>query len=57
MDFPPLSQSPEFLSLAIKRLKPSKSVGLGDIPGFVITCCSAICIHNLRHIFNLRLTQ
>jgi hypothetical protein len=41
-----LSQSSEFLSFtpssdadvckAIKKLKPSKSVGLEDIPGFVI---------------------
>jgi hypothetical protein len=48
MDIPPLSQSSEFLSLApisdvdvckaIKRLN-SKSVGLDDIPGFVIKSC------------------
>jgi hypothetical protein len=46
MDFPPPSQFSEFLSLAhisdadvckaIKRLKPSKSVGFGDIPCFII---------------------
>jgi hypothetical protein len=67
MDFPPLSQSSELLSLAsisdldvckaIKRLEPSKSVGLDDIPGFVIKGCSAIFIPILRHIFNLSLTQ
>jgi hypothetical protein len=67
MDFPPLSQSSEFLSLApisdldvckaIRRLKPSKSVGLDDIPGFAIKGCSAIFIPILRHIFNLSLTQ
>jgi hypothetical protein len=67
MDYPPLSQSSEFLSLAhisdldvceaIKRLKPSKSVGLNDIAGFVIKGCSAVFIPILRHIFNLSLTQ
>jgi hypothetical protein len=67
MDLPPLSQSSEFVSLApisdldvckaIRRLKPSKSVGLDDIPGFVIKGCSAIFIPILRHIFNLNLTQ
>jgi hypothetical protein len=66
MDFPPLSKSSEFLSLApitdadvckaIKRFKPSKSVGL-DISGSVIKGCSAICTPILRHIFNLCLTQ
>jgi hypothetical protein len=59
MDFPPLSQSSEFLSFApvsdldvckaIKRLKP-KSVGLDDIPGVVIKGCSHIFILILRHI-------
>jgi hypothetical protein len=44
--FPTLSSSSEFLSLApvsdsdifkvIKRLRPSKSVGIDDIPGFII---------------------
>jgi hypothetical protein len=67
MDFPSLSQSSEFLSIApisdfevckaIKRLKPSKSVGLDDISRFVIKGCSAIFIPILRHIFNLCLTQ
>jgi hypothetical protein len=62
MDFAPLSQSSDFLSLApfsdadvckaIKRLKPSKSVGHDDIPDFIIKGCSSI-----RHIFNLSLTQ
>jgi hypothetical protein len=57
----------EFLSLAhiseadvskvIKRLKPSKSVELDDIPGFVIKGCSVIFIPILKHIFNLSLTQ
>jgi hypothetical protein len=61
------SHSSEFLSLArvseadvckaIKTLKPSKSVGLDDIPGFIIKGCSAIFIPILRHIFNLSLTR
>jgi hypothetical protein len=65
MDFPPLSQSSEFLALgpisdsdvckSIKRLTLSKSVGLDDIPGFVIKGCSDIFIPILRHIFNLSL--
>jgi hypothetical protein len=42
---------------AIKRLKPSISVGLDNIPGSVIKGCSAIFIPILRHIFNLSLTQ
>jgi hypothetical protein len=64
---PPLSQSSELLSLApisdvdvckaIKRLKPSKSVGLDDIPGFILNGCAGIFIPILRHIFNLSLTQ
>jgi hypothetical protein len=67
MDITPLSQSSEFLSLAyvfdadvckaIKRLKPSKSVGLDGISGFVIHGSSVIFIPPLRRIFNLRLTQ
>jgi hypothetical protein len=53
-DFPLLSHSPEFVSITpifdadvckpIKRLKPSKSVGLDDIPGFIMKGCSAIFI-------------
>jgi hypothetical protein len=67
IDLPRLSQCSEFLSLvpvsdadvckAIKRLKPSKCVGLDDIPGFIIKCCSAIFTPILRHIFNLSLAQ
>jgi hypothetical protein len=66
-DILPLSQFSEFLSLtpifeadiseAIKRLEPSKSVGLNHIPEFVIKCCSIIFIPILRHKFNLSLTQ
>jgi hypothetical protein len=67
MNFPPLSQSSEFLSLApsfnaevckaSKRLKPSKSVGHDDIPGFIMKGSSHIFIPVLKHIFNLSLTQ
>jgi hypothetical protein len=67
MDFPPLSQPSDILSLgpipnvdvckAIKRLKPSKSVGLDHVPGFIIKGCSSIFIPILRRIFNLSLTQ
>jgi hypothetical protein len=51
MDFPPLSQSSNILSLApisdadvfkaIERPKPSKSVELDDIPSFFMKCCSS----------------
>jgi hypothetical protein len=51
-DITALSKSSEFLPLtpvsdadickAIERLKHSKSVGLDDIPGFVIKGCSGI---------------
>jgi hypothetical protein len=64
---PSLSQSSEFLSLAhiseldickaLRRLRPSKSVGLYDIPNFVIKGCSEIFVLVLKHIFNLSLTQ
>jgi hypothetical protein len=67
MDFPPLSQFPEYLSLApisyadickaITTLKFFKSAGFDDIPGFVIKGCSKIFIQFLRHIFNVSLTQ
>jgi hypothetical protein len=42
---------------AIKKLKLSKSTGLGDIPGFIIKGCSVIFSPILRHIFNLSVTQ
>jgi hypothetical protein len=67
INLPHLSQCSEFLSLApvsdadvckaIKRIKPLKSVGLDDIPGFIIKGCSAIFIPILKHVFNLSLTQ
>jgi hypothetical protein len=63
--FPSLSS--EFLSLApiseldickaLRRLKPYNSVGLDDIPSFVIKGCSEIIVPVLKHIFNLSLTQ
>jgi hypothetical protein len=42
---------------ALKRLKPSKAVGLDGIPNFVIKGCSEIFIPVLKHIFNLSLSQ
>jgi hypothetical protein len=65
--FPSLSQSSEFLSLApisvvdickaLRRLRPSESVGLDDIPSFVTKGCSEIFVPVIKHIFNLSLTQ
>jgi hypothetical protein len=65
MHIPPLSKSSEFLSLvpisdadvckAIKKLKPSKSVGLDNIAGVVKKGCSVIFIPLLKHILNLSL--
>jgi hypothetical protein len=65
--FPSLSQSSEFLLLApifqldickaLRRLSPSKSVGLDDIPSFVIKGCSEIFVPVLKNIFNLSLPQ
>jgi hypothetical protein len=62
-----LQRSSEFLSLApvsdsdifkaIKRFKPSKFVGVDDIPGFIIKGCTDIFVSVLRHIFNLSLSQ
>jgi hypothetical protein len=67
INLPRLSHSSEFLSLApvpdsdvckaTKRLKPSKSVGLYDIPVFNIKCFPTIFIPILRHMLNLSLTQ
>jgi hypothetical protein len=41
---------------AIKWLRPTKSVGLGDIPSFVIKGCSDIFVPVLRFIFNFSLS-
>jgi hypothetical protein len=64
---PSLSQSSECLSLApiseldifkaLRPLSPSGSVGLDDIPSFVMKGCSEIFVPVLKHIFNLSLTQ
>jgi hypothetical protein len=64
---PSLSSSSEFLSIsrisdsdifkAHKRLKPSKSVGINNIPSFVIRGCSGMLVPVLKHIFNLSLSQ
>jgi hypothetical protein len=65
--FPTLLPSSECLPLAsvsdsdvknaIKRLRPSKSVGIDDIPGFIIKGCTDIFVPVLKHIFNLSLSQ
>jgi hypothetical protein len=65
--FSSVNQRTEMLSLvlvsnsdvqnAIKRLRPSKSVGLDGIPCFVIKGCSEMFVPVLRFIFNLSLSQ
>jgi hypothetical protein len=40
---------------AFQRLKSTKSVGLDDIPSFIIKGCSEIFVPVLKHIFNLSL--
>jgi hypothetical protein len=45
------------VSRAIKRLIPSKCVGLDGIPSFIIKGCSDIFILLLTYIFNLSLTS
>jgi hypothetical protein len=67
--FPTLLSSLEFLTLApvsdsdvikaIMRLRPSKSVGLDDIPGFIIKGCTDIVVPILKHTsrFNISLSQ
>ena len=42
---------------AIKRLRPTKSVGLDGIPSFIIKGCSEIFVPVLKFIFNLSLSQ
>jgi hypothetical protein len=42
---------------AIKRLRPSKSAGLDNIPGFIIKGCIDIFVPILKHIFNLSLSE
>jgi hypothetical protein len=41
----------------IKRLRPSKFVRVDDIPGFITKGCTDILVTDLRHIFNLSLSQ
>jgi hypothetical protein len=65
--FPTNLSSSELLTLApvsysdiikaINRLKASKSVGLDDIPRFVIKGFSDVFVPILKHIFNLSLSQ
>jgi hypothetical protein len=66
-NFPSLLQTSECFSLppisnsdvckALKCLQPSKSVGLDDIPVFVINGCSEIFMPVLKFIFNPSLSQ
>jgi hypothetical protein len=42
---------------AIKRLRPSRSDGLDDIPGFIIKGCTDIFLPFLIHIFILSFSQ
>jgi hypothetical protein len=42
---------------AIKRLRPSKSAGLDNIPGFIIKDCIHIFVLILKHICNLSLYE
>jgi hypothetical protein len=42
---------------AIERLRPSKSVGIDEIPSFVIKGCCEIFVPALRFIFDLSLSQ
>lgn len=51
----PVSDSDVFK--AIKRLRPSKSVGIDNIPAFIIKGCSDIFVPVLKFIFNLSLCQ
>jgi hypothetical protein len=42
---------------AIRRLRPSKFIGVNDISGFIIKWCTDIFVPLLRNIFNLSLSQ
>jgi hypothetical protein len=42
---------------AIKRLRPSKSVGIDNIPVYIVKGCSDIFIPVLKFVFNLSLSQ
>jgi hypothetical protein len=54
---PTASISAAEVSKAIKRLRPSKCVGLDGIPSFIIKGCSDVFIPLLKHIFNLSVTS
>jgi arginine decarboxylase-like protein len=65
--FPFINQSTKVLPLApisnsdvhnaIKRLRPTKSVGLDGIPSFIIKGCSNIFVPVFKFMFNLSLFQ
>jgi hypothetical protein len=38
-------------------MRPSKSVGVDDIPGLIIKGCTDVFVLVLKHIFNLSLSQ
>jgi hypothetical protein len=62
-----ISSSSEFLPLApvsdsdvikaIQLVRPSKSVGVDDVPEFIIKGCTDIFVPIIKHIFNLILSQ
>jgi hypothetical protein len=45
------------ICITLRRLRPFKSVGLDNIPSFVVKGCSKITVPVLKHIFNVSLTQ
>jgi hypothetical protein len=64
LSFPPFRQLLNSLSVsdsdvikATKRLRPSKSVGVDDILGFIIKGWTDIFVPILKHVFNLSLSQ
>jgi hypothetical protein len=57
-DFIPLFLiSDRDIQKSIKRLRPTKSVGLGDIPRFIIKGSSDILVPVLKYVFNLMLSE
>jgi hypothetical protein len=42
---------------AVKRLRPTKFVGLDNIPDFIIKGCSDILVPVLKYLFNLSLSE
>jgi hypothetical protein len=55
LHLPPISELDNLK--AIKRLRPSKSVGLHGIPGFIIKGCFTVSVPLLKYIFDVRLSQ